>query len=356
MISRHMKPEIGKMMRQSSMKFSFVLFLLIIALYPVSSSGQTASLQIEDQLSCSGDVVHFYLIPSQLDSLGALTIYVDYSTSSLIFDTLSLINSAFSGLIYNDIQDQNGNPIGKVGISWSGVSPVNAGSNAFVQLSFIYLGVPDTLRINPDSEIADWEANVLNVSYLSGVIDNAYEPVIISEPDSEILAYGNIMLEIVANPADSFQWQYLDGDSWIDMEDGALVGGSDNSQLYLFVGALGGLDRYVRCLVSACATVSSSVFQIQWMIASPEFIPASQEYFHYDLVNQRLIIQIPAMSSAESYQFEIISMDARSLRKIHLSQSLEISLNDFPAGVYLLQLAKSNHQEWIIRKKIVISH
>lgn len=332
------------------------IFMLLGLLFPLLMSAQIASLKIEDQSSCFGESVYVNLLPNDLDSLGAITLYIDYVPNDLIFDTLIVLHPAFASLIYHDMEDENGNPIGRVGISWSGLTPVNPGTAAMVSLGFKYQGIPTTLVFNPASEIADWEAQVLNVNYLAGTVSNVYEPLIISQPAPEILAWTELNLEIVATPADSFQWQYLDGEVWINMTDGALVGGANAPTLFLYYGALGGVDRKIRCLIHACVTLISSEIQIYWMISSPQSIETHPLDLQFDPIHNRLQVDINETGNTGNYLLEILSLNAKSHRKINLNHSSTFCLNDLSSGIYLLILRKSGSKKALITKKIIISH
>jgi len=125
-----------------------------------------ATVSVPNVTACPGsnvlipvNVTNFYLI-------GALTLYIEYDTSVLLFNSVANINAQFSGMIYNAITY----PVPSIGLSWSSLTPATLVTGKLLDLDFTYKKNSSEFVFSPDCEIVNNNLAIVNVIYTSGSI------------------------------------------------------------------------------------------------------------------------------------------------------------------------------------------
>ncbi len=163
-------------------RYSYILFLFLISSF---TNAQNYSISMPNVSACNGDIVELSVDGNDLNNIGAITLFFNYNPDDFQFDTIENVNSLLGTIIFNDIQNATSTAsIGKVGVSWSGFAAVNLSNNQLFTISFIFVGEASQIEFGNNCEIADFDANILNVNYTSSQINFSDTISIISQPQS----------------------------------------------------------------------------------------------------------------------------------------------------------------------------
>ena len=106
---------------------------------------------------------------SNINNLGALTLFIEYDGTALSYDTMLNVNSLVNGLLVNDIPAQE-----KVGLAWSATSSGVNINSGLCELRFYFNATGSALHFGSACELADFGANVMNVSFEDGSISESF--------------------------------------------------------------------------------------------------------------------------------------------------------------------------------------
>ncbi|HEX2868316.1 MAG TPA: T9SS type A sorting domain-containing protein [Ignavibacteriales bacterium] len=158
----------------------YLLFLFMIFISQTYITAQNVSVSAINAKAEAGDSVTIPINVSGFVNVGAITIKLQFDPGVLAFGRAlnwdSQIPEAMAG-------EKNG----IVTIAWDGLTGVNKSGGSLVELRFLYIGGTTSLNFLPQSEIADVEANPMQVTYINGSIKK-------KEP---VAAPGNLRAEVI---------------------------------------------------------------------------------------------------------------------------------------------------------------
>lgn len=305
--------------------------------------GSTQTMQINNLQACTGDTVNATIIMSAMDSLGAITLFIGYDTTKLKFINLININPLASGMMFNDMHSGGGNTgqlLGKIAITWVTSSlGINFGQGVFAELKFKVLGGGNNLQFLGNCEIANYESQTLNITYIDGSISAPLFPLIFNQPYLNIISSQNASITISSQNASSQNWQMKTGNSWVNIQNGIDFLGVDTDTLIInnFSSLING--TYFRCKLSTtCETIyTDSLFVITTGL--PE-----NKNNHYSVYPNPFTetIYIDHINSENITEIKISQVDGKTVRVTDLSnQNNKIvinNLNNLSKGFYFIEI------------------
>ncbi len=334
-----------------------IFLILFVLSLPNWAQGQNYSIAMNDVDACLGDAVLMPVQGSNLDNIGAITLFISYQPENLQFDTLTISQGQLAGLIYNDVQDStNSYSIGKIGISWSGFSPANLGNNTLFELQFTFTGQSTNLGFDSICEIADFDANILLVDYVGGSVNYSDTIIILSQPSNiDVLTTGTATFSVSATDVLSYTWQLAENGQWIDLSDGLNISGSLTNSLIITNPGLEWNDRYFRCKLSGCNLSVSDSARLQ-VLLDAEIIDGYEIGWQLfpNPANDILIntITFPPLSE---YEISIYNLQGNVFDRLSegviskSTEQIQFSTKNYPPGFYILEL-NINYQGNIIHK------
>ncbi len=148
------------------MKKLFIFLFIIFSWHFM----QAQSITIDNYNQDAGTSLIVSVGMENISNIGAITLFISYDTLVLEFDTILNISSQFPGLLANNMQSQQ-----KVGIAWSTASSgVSVVSEELCQIRFQFIGNSTEISFNSYSEIADFNADIIPVTFNNGSISESF--------------------------------------------------------------------------------------------------------------------------------------------------------------------------------------
>ncbi len=193
----------------------------ILAFWMVSfmqlSHAQTAQFSLPQFSDCPGVLLSYALQASDLNNIGAISLYIGYDTAVLQYVGQSNVHPQFPGLITHAVVT----PATQVNLSWSSMTPGNLENGTLVELNFLFKGGNCPLVFKPGGEVVT--VDLVNVPFNTingGITDNP--PFILAHPQDEIAMEGfDAHFSVDVDEVDLYRWQEWDGEEWIDLQNGA---------------------------------------------------------------------------------------------------------------------------------------
>ncbi len=257
--------------QSSFFRFFGILGLMCFMLYqPARLIAQNYQLSIASADGCLGEPMILAIEVDSFDNLGAISLFLEYPPDSLIFDSIANIHADLASILFNDVEDAQGNKIGKLAFSWSAFNPVDLGTSHIFDLCFTHQGFAVSINVLEDSEFTDFNAQIWPVVYTDGSIHLSSIPLILSQPHSHVETSEVLSLAIGAMNIDNYQWQIWQNDAWIDLLDGGGFYGSQLAELEIRPDEIGAILLLLRCKLMACSIIYSDEFEVVLSLNSPE--------------------------------------------------------------------------------------
>jgi len=230
-----------------------LVFLTITNIYC-----QNPNISLSSESACMGDTILVPINFENLNNIGAISIFIEYDTNVLEFDTISNVHSLTPNVLSNSMPSINGGL--QVGLVWSAFfAGANIGTAHWLDLQFIYKNDSCDLSFSNLCEIGDYNANVLNVDFLNGFINSNSLPTILSQPQNITATENqNVIFDILAENASFFQWQMNDGSNWINIANFGIFSGANTSELQISNVTLSLNNVPFRCYVEGCNSTFSN--------------------------------------------------------------------------------------------------
>ena len=337
----------------STVLYTVIILLLITG----NATSQTGAITIVSVDGCQGDIIEIPVVATDLFNIGAITLFIDYSPESFVFDTLLNINPALNGLLFNNVEQPAGtSPGGKIAVSWSGFNSVDLGNENLFVLSFLYLGQNDSIVFSSNNEVADFEANILNLNYQNAQIQLSEEVSIIQQPsDLSVISDENGYFTIEGNNIYNYDWQYKIAEQWISIQDNETFTGQNSNTLNIYSPDVSLNETYFRCRIIGCNNMYSDSVQLfvqansLWQISSEKFFSV-----YPNPANNFVNIKIKGVS--ESYNLSLFNVTSGITRILdnytYNKDVLTINTGQFASGVYYILLSKDNNIRF--QKRIIL--
>jgi len=218
-------------------------------------------ISIPRQTACVGDTVLIPLVHNGLNGLSALSLSLNYPTQSLTFVGHTQVHPSLGqSLIVNAIN-------GQVRASWFDVNAVNMASGSLFSIAFVVHAPANLvwdLATPGNCELADANGQIINTSFSNGAIATIGQSIINGPFGNTSLTAGDSTILVVdASGATAYQWQRLNGQQWVNIQNDAVFGGAQTAMLQLnnVPVALNGLGLRVLVLGPCpAAVVSDPIF------------------------------------------------------------------------------------------------
>ena len=335
------------------LKIAFILSFVLIAGWQ-SGLAQNQEVSLGIVPSCYGDSVSVPLSLAGFSQVGAITFYIGYDTAALDYSGFSMLSSDLPGFLINDIVDSVNRPIGKIGMSWSGLNyPDFIQTEVVLDLHFTFTGDTCILSILPESEIANSNAEVEIFQPLDGMIFTESFPEIIAAPGSLVILQAGVnTLSVTAIGAQEYQWQYNAGSGWENIQESAVFSGTQSASLQIANPDLSIESYQFRCKIKGCGWIYTSVISVELMLSSLDPEPDSFKIFPNPSSGE-IFIQ-SGKSIHEQYTFDLYSTSGTKIMGSTLLKSSQ-SVYIMQSGVFLLCLKNQNKKSNIRCEKLFIN-
>ena len=291
-----------------------VMVFCSLLMWGFISHAQTLTLELGNASACQDEGVSIPISVSNFNNIGAITLFVEYDPSRLEFDTVSNLNILLASMVYNDIKDSTGQcSIGRFALSWNAfTSPVNFGNSDLINLDFIFKGPASDLIFDNACEVADYDANILTVSYSNATVDFIDTVEVYSQPD-DIVVVDNVTVPYFstwANNATSYLWQMRINGNWMDVVDNSVFNGSSTQMLQLFNPGPDLHGTYFRCFIEGCNSTYSDSVLLSVILSAP-LVDGNQMDWGISMLDTKGILHVE-LDEAADVTLTQIGMDGRS--------------------------------------------
>ena len=324
---------------------SIVLFFIIIFQY-ISLAAQITSISTEE--ICASQEVLLPVSASLLSNVGALTLYVGYDTSNLVFDTIVNVDPQLAGMSSNQMTGPT-----QLAFAWSNTVPANFTSTKLFDLKFTSNGNSSQVHFNSGCEITDTGGVVIPVSYINGAINSGLPVIAVNPKDTTIVEGHNALFSVISFNSNSYLWFVSsdNGTSWLALDDGTNYSGAHTSVLNILNTPYSFNNNLYHCILyhGSCQTVSGqarlTVDKLEGLAPSGNTddtklsvspVPFSENAdiaFH---CNERSYITIQSLNSMglPVSEFILPSVD----QGFHY---IRVNTTDWPAGIYYIRLTQT---------------
>lgn len=180
---------------------------------------------------CSESSVSVPINGSGLSNIGAITLYIQYDSTTMTFLSLEDVDPQISQVMHNHLS----NPP-RVTIVWSKTTGVNFPSNTMLKLKFAVTSPSGNLNfMRQYCEIAtsDLPPVVVPVEYVDGVLFPSI-PLVTANPENKtIQSQSNAQFDVSSPNASTYSWQESrnGGISWNDLAETATYSGTGTNVL-----------------------------------------------------------------------------------------------------------------------------
>lgn len=230
-----------------------LLFIIFVA------HGQEIVLTPQNESICPGNNFPVSLEARNLNSIGAITLFISADSACMQFDTLTNIHPSFANLKVNDFFIEGKNTIV---ISWYNIYGVTIDSLNLAQLNFYYKSGNAEISFEATCEITNTALQTIATIYENLEVLPAIS--VIEEPESSSVFFPEssaFMLSVEG--ATNYQWQEsLDvGNSFFDLPNNDTYSGVSTDSLQILKTTQDMDQRMYRCKLTGngCTTYSSKV-------------------------------------------------------------------------------------------------
>ncbi len=233
-------------MKKMIHRTGIIFYASILVSISFISQGQPASLSLGSSNACPGQLIDIPLNATNLNNIGAITLYIGYDTAVLKYEGHANAHPQFAGIMSNAVVV----PAPQVSIAWSSITPGNLPNGKLLDLQFTHKLNSCAVNFRPGGEIVT--VNLINVPFTtSNGMVSQLPPFITSQPQNTTVPAGtNAIFTIIANQVDNYQWQQNDGLEWIDLQNSAVYQNVNGPQLTV-TGVTIALNNFkYRCRIS----------------------------------------------------------------------------------------------------------
>ncbi|MCK9424158.1 MAG: hypothetical protein M0Q38_16350 [Bacteroidales bacterium] len=233
--------------------------VFIILFFPSANlPAQTPGLILGNAYVCAGQDVLLPVTATGLFNIGAITLFISFDSTRLIYSSLQNVDSQLEGLTARWISSPP-----QLVITWSNVVGANFPQTKFFDITYHYINGNNDVSFNPGCEIADTSLQVLTISYSSGHVNDG-EPIIESQPQNEIVKVGlNAVFQVASPNTTLFHWSESkdNGVTWTFLQDDGIYNGTHGQELTVRGVPVSFNDNLYRCILGegSCSTFTSSV-------------------------------------------------------------------------------------------------
>ena len=148
------------------MKNKIITFILLAIVLGVLQTGRVSSqtITVGNITANPGDNILVPINFTNMNDLGAITLFIFYDPAVLTFSGITNIVSQGAGTLANAIPNPQ-----RVGIIWAASTQgVNFPDGKYLDMQFTFLGGSTTLEFSNSCEVLNWDGLPINVNYVDG--------------------------------------------------------------------------------------------------------------------------------------------------------------------------------------------
>ncbi len=229
------------------MKNFFLSLLLVFGVIISGINAQIPSIQISNVTECPGNELLVPVDITDFESIGAITLYIEYDSAVVQFIGAENVHPQFIGMIFNSIL----NPQPKIGITWSNVVGQSVEEGKLFDLRFLFSGGECDLSFMQNCEIANTNLQVVNVDYIDGQVAQLFS--ILSQPENTTVNEPEaVQFSIIADGSINYLWQVSTdgGEVFTDLSNSIDIQGVFTPDLQLLVTNTNIDGYFYRCRLS----------------------------------------------------------------------------------------------------------
>lgn len=321
-------------------------FWIIPFLFTNTLTGQNPRLKLDPTGICINSEVNVPLHGYNLNNIGAITLYIYYSSTDLEFVEITNISEELSGLHFNQLTNPD-----VISIVWSKVTGVSFQDNVLLDLRFRTLKETAHLSFAIDScEIADAAIppQIIGLEYVPGYVYQS-TPTILLQPEPVKIAPGaDASFRVNGLDITAYKWQVSidNGTQWSDLSDDNVTTGTATEEIRLIsVSAEKNNSRY-RCRVSRgqCVVFSEpALLLVDPIYSVTETMPVDKAFCIFPNPPGNTINGSLELPGTGSLEFELIS--SKGQKALSVKENIcckgrhDFSFNVvyLPIGLYLFR-------------------
>lgn len=329
------------------------LFLLVAA-----SPAQNQTVAIGNLSSCAGQEVLIPVRASNLNAVGAITMFIEFDTLQLRYIALDNIDNQLTSLNYNFLDTPP-----SVAVAWSDLVGGNFPDTKLFDIRMMVTSAPGNLYFSSSCEISGSNLQVLPVSFVDGTVSST-NPLVTIQPQSFSIQEGmDALFDVTAENTDSYHWKESrdEGYSWSYLSDGGIYSGTHARQLTLHQVPQSFTGYRYSCFLSKgmCFTNSSEAVLSVDSIMSTETLPEGTVLTFQASPNPysettRLTYNLPSNGLVHLEFFNIFGQKIWDVPETLYKKGVHSIVFNFPGlqdGLYLCKLGFT-HDE--IRNALIV--
>jgi len=326
---------------------NLAMALMAMVMFVAVVNGQPV-VKIGDTTGCSTTEMLIPVNVENMTNIAALTLYISTDTNVVKYIGVEDINGEFATGDFIGGED-GGNQL--VILNWFSLTPATIENGLMCNVRFLVKGggsvdfeFQDNCEfINPDLSVVE------GVQYVGGslIALNSLWP----EPVSQTITEGNSATIKLSGTIEGveYQWQTMDGDDWINLEENEVYSGVLTPELSIEKVTADMNESLYRCLISngVCSDGTSesellvtpnglheSLKDDSGLLIWP--VPANDKLYcrvNADVLSGRMVLINPAGQIIDQY----------NLNDITSGDTFEFHLREGSSGLYQVYLYKGNH-------------
>jgi len=208
-------------------KLGLLLWLMLSAQFAYSQ--QNILITAGNASGCTGDTIAVPITTTGGSGVAAISLALDYDVQGLTFAGFANPSAQIGpGLLVNAIG-------GKVLASWFSTSAINLTQGTLFNVLFVVnngSALQWDLQTPGNCELADFNGNPINTGFTNGGVSFSGAS-ILNQPSGNVnLVVGDAtVLRVAASNATGYQWQFLNGTSWVNVMNDAVHAGATTDSL-----------------------------------------------------------------------------------------------------------------------------
>lgn len=327
--------------------------MVVVSFRPRAAFGQPR-LELEQQLGCTGSEILVPINAANLSDVGSFSIFIQVDTAGVEFvATENLFQGLLTGNLVSSITYEN-QPV--IVINWFSMVPINLESGKLLDIRLKVKSSSCSLNFASNCELTKSDLSVIpQVVYTNGTMTPLMNilptPQNVKVTEAHAVSFALPTMENV-----TYQWQMLDGDTWIDLLQGPNYLGIQEPMLTINAVAASPLDQYYRCRIGLpnCTGYSGISYLKVSLLGETNSIEASHNLMNVQSQHNILKIDLLAPMN-QTFKVMVYGSDGKVIVEKPLDEAVDsfsISTIGWNSGLYMVSLY--NAQTVLQTLKVVI--
>ncbi len=309
---------------------------------------QTQSITLGNASVCAGQDVLLPVTANNLFNIGAITLYIRYDSSHLIYASLQNIDPQLDGVIVNRILTPP-----QMVVTWSGITGANFPDNKLFDIQYQYISEDNNLVFDNGCEIADVNTQILTVAYTNGSVNDG-QPIIEGQPQNLTIQAGAPAVFTVASPNTTlFQWfeSNDNGATWSCLQEEEPYSNTQGRTFLISSVTESFNNNLYRCVLGDASCSSTSV--AARLTVNPMSAKMDQEHNLFHLINlpnpfSETTTLIYNLSENGNVNISVLNPLGETISElvqayqVQGEHSVSLDVKEFPAGCYFVRMELKN--------------